>query len=175
MSGGGLESVLINAYIDERQAINIISKSLALRISRDTLHSFMSLPNHLAGVNNTREWEVCYSQVKHHAEKLSLICGKFRHRIQMMCKLYIYVRDGQSKNWMSLKIYHVELTSLRAQMTQQLYGLTQRYNCSHYKSALYGGGRMTCPYKDKPGTDSKQGSNAFILRMVDGDVTTPNL
>ena len=62
-----------------------------------------TLLSHLAGVSNTRKWEACQNQLKHHAEKMDLIRGKYRHRIQMVAKVYIYLRDKQAKNLTSIK------------------------------------------------------------------------
>ena len=143
---GDFESVLLNAGIDEGTASGVVATSLGMRIVRDTLHSYISLLTHLAGINNTRGWEVCGPQLKHHAEKLGLIRGKYRHRIQLVCKVYIYLRDGQSKNWMSLKLQHAEIASLRAQLQGSEGGeIARGYGCSHCKSALHGGGRTACP------------------------------
>ena len=91
----------------------------------------------------------------------------------MVSKLYIYLRDGQAKNWMSLKIHHAEITALRQQMTRQGDGTggTQGYNCSHCKSALHGGGKASCPWKDKSGTEAKRSANAFMVRMAEGGNT----
>ena len=69
---------------------------------------------------------------------------------------------------MSLKIQHAELSSLRAQMSQQGDGAAQGYNCSHCKSALHGGGRVSCPWKNKTGSEAKKGATAFMLRMSEG-------
>ena len=170
-----LEAVLIHAHVDEIYASSIVSNSLSMRIYKDTIHSFISLLNHLTGVNNTRGWEACLSQVKHHAEKVSLIRGKYRHRIQMIAKLYIYLRDGQAKNWMSLKIHHAEITSLRQQMTRQVNGGggIQGYNCSHCKSALHGGGKGSCPWKNKSSSDAKKAAATFMIRMASGDMEIP--
>ena len=74
---GDFESVLVNAHVDEDTATTIASNSLALRIAQDTLHSYMSLINHLAGVNNTRGWEACQTQLQYHVGKLSQIRGKY--------------------------------------------------------------------------------------------------
>ena len=101
---GDLESILINAIQDEGTATTIISNSYAMRIARDTLNSYQSILNHLASVNNTRGWAACSSQLKHHSEKIGLIRGKYRHRIQMICRIYIYFRDEINKNWTSLKL-----------------------------------------------------------------------
>ena len=95
---GDLESVLLGANTDESTATSLAINSLAFRVVRDTLHSYINLLSHLAGVQNTREWGLCQSQLKHHASKVGLIRGKFRYRIQMIGKIYIYLREGQAKN-----------------------------------------------------------------------------
>ena len=103
------------------------------------------------------------------------IRGKYRHRIQMVAKLYIYLREGQTKNWMSLKLQQGELSSLRAQITQtSTDGGSQGYSCSHCKSALHGGGRSACPWKDKGSAEAKKGAITFMLRMSEGNVVPPN-
>lgn len=56
-----LESILINTHMDEDDATNVVVNSIVIRISRNILHSYMSLLNHLAGVANTRGWEACSS------------------------------------------------------------------------------------------------------------------
>ena len=169
---GDFESTLINAQVEEEVATNIVTNSLGMRIVRDTLHAYISLLTHLAGVNNTRGWDVCASQLNHHSEKLGLLRGKYRHRIQLMGKLYIYLRDGQSKNWMSLKLQHAEITSLRTQLqgSGETGGIAHGYGCSHCKSGLHGGGRTACPWKNMTSTKAKEAAAAFMLRMSDGSV-----
>ena len=61
---GDFEAVLLHAQVDENYATAIVSNSLAIRLCKDTLHAFISLLNHLAGVNNVRGWEVCYFSAK---------------------------------------------------------------------------------------------------------------
>ena len=174
---GDFESVLINAEVEDRTATNVVGNSLGMRIVRDTLDGYISLLTHLAGVNSTLGWAVCAPQLKYHGEKLGLIRGKYRHRIQLVCKVYIYLRDGQTKNWMSLKLQHAEITSLRTQLlgTADGGGVVQGYGCSHCKSGLHGGGRTACPWKDKSSADAKKGAAAFMLRMSDGSIAGANV
>ena len=145
---GDLESVLVNAHADDYTATYITSTSLAMRIGRDTLHSVINLQNHLAGVNSKIGLDVCSAQVKYHVETIGLIRGKYHNRLQIICKVYIYLRDGQYKNWMSLKLQHAELTSLRTQINQQHDGAGHGYTCSHCKSNLHGGGHAACPWNE---------------------------
>ena len=71
---------------------------------------------------------------------------------------------------MSLKLQHAEIASLRAQLQGSEGGgeLTRGYGCSHCKSALHGGGRTACPWKNKTPAEAKKGATAFMLRMSEG-------
>ena len=92
----------------------------------------------------------------------------------MICKMYIYLREGQNKNWMSLKLQSAEISSLRSQLGQQGEdGGTQGYNCSHCKSSLHGGGKGACPWKDKSSNEAKKSAAAFMVRMASGTVDPP--
>ena len=64
---GDLESVLLGVNAPKDVATHVAANSLALRIGRDTLQSYINLLNHLSGVNITRGWEYCESQLNHHA------------------------------------------------------------------------------------------------------------
>ena len=73
------------------------------------------------------------------------------------------------KNWTSLKLQQNEITTLRSQMlSQNTDGGSQGYNCSHCKSALHGGGRNSCPWKDKTPAEAKKGAATFMVRMAEG-------
>ena len=171
---GDLESILLGANADESITSQVASTSISYRIGRDTIHSYVNLLTHLAGVHHTRGWEVCSAQLRHHAGKIGLIRNKYRYRIQMVCRVYTYLREGQSSNWMSLKIQNAEISTLRSQITNQVVdGGQQGYNCPHCKSALHGGGRTACPWKDKSSSDAKKGAGAFMLRMSLGNVEVP--
>lgn len=172
---GNMESVLINANIDSKVATKIVASSLAFRISRDTLHSYFNLLNYLAGVNSTGGWELSKSQLIYHSGKLSLIRNKYRSRLQMVCQIYIYLREGQTKNWMSMKLH-----------TDQLNSLTKRLNngdteigggariptygpCSHCKTTIHGGGKNACPWKDETPADAKKKAKKVLIQIGNGN------
>lgn len=173
---GDLESVLLGINAPEDVATHVAANLLAFRIGRNTLQSYINLLNHLSGVNNTRGWEYCKSQLNHHAFRIGLIWNKYRHRIQVVSKVYIYLRDNQAKDWMSLKVQNAEIKTLRAQMSNQTGeggGSVSGYTCSWCKSALHVGGRNTCPWKDKTSSEAKKEAAAFMLKMSTGGVTLP--
>ena len=169
---GNMESVLINARVGSDLATQMVASSLGFRISRDTLHSYFSLLNHLAGVNSTSGWELCKEQLSHHSEKIGLIRNKYRSRLQMVCKIYIYLREGQSKNWMSLKLHTAQLNSLTKLITTNNGGGTSGGTnttgygpCSHCKTTLHGGGKNSCPWKDESSAEAKKKAKKVLLQM----------
>ena len=97
-SQGDLESFLIGANADKDTATHTAGNSSAYRIRRDTLHLCLNLLNHLLGVHTTRGWKFYAAQLKHHAEKTGLLRGKYRYCMQMVCRIYIYLMEGSSKN-----------------------------------------------------------------------------
>ena len=172
---GNMESILINGHVDSVIATEVIASSLAFRISRDTLNSYFNLLNHLAGVNSTLGWARSMDQIKHHGTKLGLIRNKYRSRLQMVCKIYIYLREGQSKNWMSLNLHTAQLnylSNLVASGNVATSGTSNPSNasptygpCSHCKTALHGGGKTNCPWKDTSATEARRRARQALISL----------
>lgn len=76
----------------------MVNKSVAFRIASDTLACYLSLLNRLSGVVNTHGWNVCKSQLVLHAHNFTKIRHQYRHRIQCVAQICIYLRENQSKN-----------------------------------------------------------------------------
>jgi len=55
------ESVLVNYHVGKDTATTVVANSLPMMIGRGTLHSYISLINHVVGINNTRGWKMCVS------------------------------------------------------------------------------------------------------------------
>lgn len=148
---------LLNTPIHEDTTTHVVANSLPLHRDRET------------DTLNTRRWEVCHAEIKHHAKKIGLIRWKYHHRIQMSSKIYIYLRDDQSKNWMSLRIQHIELTSLRSQMTMQegMGGArgSSGYTWSRWKRHLHGGG-IDYPLKDTTVVEARKKALDCLLKMA---------
>jgi len=94
----------------------MVNKSVAFRIASDTLARYLSLLNHLSGVVNTHGWSACKSQLELHGNNFTKIRHQYRHQIQCVAQIYIYLRENQSKNWISLKTQQSELKALRVKM-----------------------------------------------------------
>jgi len=94
----------------------MVNKSVASRIASDTLSRYLSLLNYLSGVVNTHGWNACKSQLVLHTKNFTKIRHQYCHRIQCVAQIYIYLRENQSKNTISLKTQQSELKTLRMKM-----------------------------------------------------------
>ena len=95
----------------------------------------------------------------------------------MVCKIYIYLREGQSKNWMSLKLHTAQLNSLTRLVSAGDVGAgggggrTPGYGpCSHCKTTLHGGGKNSCPWKDETPVEAKRKAKNALLQMGTGNL-----
>ena len=138
-----------------------------MRLTRDTLHTYISLLNHLARLLNIWGWEDCQLQLNHQSENFGLIRLQYCNRIQMIGDIYTYTREGQIKSWMSLKTQTAELRSLRKNIKQS--DVLQGCNCSHCKSSVRGGGRVGCPLKENTGPEAKKLANIALVKLASED------
>ena len=174
---GNMASILISSRVDNDSAIEAVATSLAYRISRDTLNFYFNLLNHVAGVSSTVGWARSKDMIIHHGNKLGQIRNKYRSRLQMIGKMYIYLRDGQSKNWTSLKLQSAQidhLNTLVAGGTPASGGGGGKVNdyapCAWCKTKLHGGGKPNCPWKDIPTAQAKTKAKLALVQIANPDV-----
>ena len=172
-----MESILINSRVDAESATEVVATSLAYRISRDTLNFYFNLLNHVAGVASTVGWIRSKDMITYHGNKLGQIRNKYSSRLQMIGKMYIYLRDGQSKNWTSLKLQSAQidhLNTLVAGGTPASGGGGGKVNdyapCAWCKTKLHGGGKPNCPWKDIPTAQAKTKAKLALVQIANPDV-----
>ena len=90
--------------------------------------------------------------------------------------MYIYLREGQSKNWMSLKLHTAQLSALNhlvhssgdtgtnGGIRAPAYG-----PYPHCKTILHGGGKNACPWKDETSAEAKKKSKKALIRLGSGN------
>ena len=173
---GNMESILINSNVDSELATEAVASSLAYRISRDTLNFYFNLLNHVAGVASTAGWARSKDMITHHGTKLGEIRNKYRSRLQMVGKMYIYLREGQSKNWTSLKLQSAQIDHLNALVAGGSAssggggGQINDYSpCTWCKTKLHGGGKPNCPWKDIPTAQAKTKAKLALVQMANPD------
>jgi len=99
-----------------------------------------------------------------------------------VAQIYIYLRENQSKNLISLKTQQSELKALQVKMEkQQRFGDSAQtpgagpaggaaYNCSHCKSILRGLGRMDYLSKDKSVVEARRAASLVLAQLPLPDV-----
>ena len=93
----------------------------------------------------------------------------------MVCQIYIYLREGQSKNWMSLKLHTAQLNSLTKLLNNgdtEISGgarIPSYGPCSHCKTTIHGGGKGGCPWIDETPADAKKKAKKALIQMGNGN------
>jgi hypothetical protein len=128
------------------------------RIIRDTMDGYLSLHQHLLGLaTSDARWEYTKVEIEHHVEEMEIIRNTHDSRLQCLCGLYCYLRDGQLNNWHSNSLQYKRNMDVYSKVsdTGSVASGTEEYGnmsclppatCAKCKSCLHGGGRAHCPW-----------------------------
>ena len=93
----------------------------------------------------------------------------------MVGKMYIYLREGQSKNWTSLNLQTAQLNQLSTLIGIGNPGFgggggsatnVQDYSaCADCKVKIHGGGKQNCPWKDVSATEARRRVKLVLMQM----------
>ena len=93
----------------------------------------------------------------------------------MVGKVYIYLREEQSKNWTSLNLQTAQLNQLSTLVGIGNTGLgggggpspnAPDYTpCAHCKAKIHGGGKRDCPWKDVTATEARRRAKLVLMQM----------
>ena len=113
--------------------------------------------------------------IKYQGNKLGQIRNKYRQRLQMVGKIYIYLREGQSKNWTSLNLQATQLNQLSTLVGIENPGFggggesatnMQNYSpCAHCKAEIRGGGKQNCLWKNVSATESRRRAKLVLMQI----------
>jgi hypothetical protein len=96
-------------------------------------------------------------EIDHHVEEMEVIRNTCDSRLQCLCALYCYLRDGQTNNWHSNSLQYkrnMEVysrvsdggsTSSQVEDTPTTGGYSMLV-CEKCKTCLHTGGRLGCPW-----------------------------
>eukprot|EP00594_Rhizosolenia_setigera_P016078 CAMPEP_0178975362 /NCGR_PEP_ID=MMETSP0789-20121207/23091_1 /TAXON_ID=3005 /ORGANISM="Rhizosolenia setigera, Strain CCMP 1694" /LENGTH=357 /DNA_ID=CAMNT_0020664041 /DNA_START=154 /DNA_END=1227 /DNA_ORIENTATION=+ len=147
--------------------------SMIYRIGKDTLERYQNLLLHLYGTTVQDGWDETKAQLKHHGDRMAKIRNQYRSREAVMCRLYIYLRDGMNKNWSNTKLVQDQMRRLRKQVTagSSVGKVTPRKNpvycCKHCNSSLHSIGKETCPFEDHPAAVARMKARQAIRLLAD--------
>jgi hypothetical protein len=128
------------------------------RITRDAMDYYLSLHQHLMGLLIAgAPWDYIKMEQDHHVEELDLIRSTQDPRLQALCSLYAYLRDGQNKNWHSDELQYkrnMDIVSrgrkeggLPAGGADDLSTIESSANhCPKCGTSLHAGGKAECPW-----------------------------
>jgi hypothetical protein len=147
------------------------------RIVRDTMDWYLSLHQHLMGLATTEApWSYVQIEIDHHVEEMEVIRNTQDSRLQALCSLYAYLRDGQASNWHSTSLQYKRNVEIYARSSDTLStsseslgnGSASFIGCSYCGTTLHLGGKDKCPWGYlQPPKARKEGNKA--LRCLAGD------
>jgi hypothetical protein len=138
------------------------------RITRDVMDYYLSLHQHLMGLLIAgAPWDYVKMEQDHHVEELDLIRSTQDSRLQALCSLYAYLRDGQNKNWHSDELQYkrnMDIVSrgrreggLPAGGADDLSTIESSANhCPKCGTNLHAGGKAECPWNGMSDTQAKK-------------------
>lgn len=148
------------------------------RIVRDTMDWYLSLHQHLMGLATTEApWSYVQIEIDHHVEEMEVIRNTQDSRLQALCSLYAYLRDGQASNWHSTSLQYKRNVEIYARSSGDTMSISSEslgagsasfVGCSHCGTTLHLGGKDKCPWGYlQPVKARKEGNKA--LRCLAGD------
>jgi hypothetical protein len=155
-------------------------------ITRDAMDYYLSLHQHLmrlliAGA----PWDYVKMEQDHHVEELDLIRMTQDSRLQALCALYAYLRDGQGKNWHSDELQYKRNMDIFARQSEgglptggpsndiSTLGSSYASHCPKCGTNLHSGGKANCPWMGMSDTQAKKNAQKAIRNLVHHSLVTP--
>jgi hypothetical protein len=120
------------------------------------MDNYLSLHQHLLGLaTSDAPWKYTQVEIDHHVEEMEVIRNTCDSRLQCLCALYCYLRDGQANNWHSNSLQYkrnMEVFSKVSDVGSEVSiedSPSSGYNmhvCKKCKTCLHTGGHLNCPW-----------------------------
>jgi viroplasmin and RNaseH domain-containing protein len=131
-----MHSVTINAckragWVDAIRMEAWASNGYLPRIVASTMEYYVSLHQHLMEMATSQNdsWDFVKVELDHHVDELELIRSTADSRLQAICTLYAYLRDGHQSGWYS--------SSLQSKRNMELFGKVTSPGSSVSTNSLY--------------------------------------
>jgi viroplasmin and RNaseH domain-containing protein len=145
------------------------------RIIRDSMDGYLSLHQHLLGLaTSDAPWKYTQVEIEHHVEEMEIIRNTQDSRLQALCALYAYLRDGQDKNWHSNSLQYKRNMELYSKMSdggsQASYGDDGGgvHVCEKCQTCLHKGSRNDCPWGHLGDDRAKKEGSRALRRLAEG-------
>ncbi len=140
-----------------------------LRLARDSMDFYLSLHQHLMGLATADNvpWSYVQIELDHHVEELDLLRSSQDSRIQAILALYAYLRDGVASNWHSSSLQYKRNLDAMA-MFGGREGGESSMTCGKCGTALHGGGRGVCPWRNLSDQSAKKKGEKVLINWSTG-------
>lgn len=81
-------------------------------LSRKSLEHYLSLLEHLMELAREYPWDMVQQEIDYYVQKWVLIRNNSQQRIMAMCHIYVTLRDGAARNWITPKLEAKKLLRL---------------------------------------------------------------
>jgi hypothetical protein len=150
------------------------------RIVSLTLEYYVSLHQHLMEMATAQEdsWDFVKVELDHHIEEMELIRSTADSRLQAICALYAYLRDGHQGGWYS--------SSLQSKRNMELFGkvgsspssVSSTFTdgdagpscCMKCATCLHLGGSSNCPWANLPDAQAKKAGAKALRGLSQGNL-----
>jgi hypothetical protein len=134
------------------------------KIVMDTFDFYVSLHQHLLQMADVDQagWDYAHMELEHHIDELSTIRDTADYRLQALCMIYSYLRDGHNGGWYSTELHNKRnLVLLRGRQ-----GGNDDFHCPKCGTSLHGGGRPCCPWKNCNDEQAQKHGQAAIRKLA---------
>jgi hypothetical protein len=118
-------------------------------------------------------------EIEHHVEEMEIIRNTHDSRLQCMCGVYCYLRDGQLNNWHSNSLQYKRNMDVYSKVsdTGSVASGTEEYGnisclppatCAKCKSCLHGGGQAHCPWGHLGDERARKGADKALHKLSEG-------
>jgi hypothetical protein len=150
------------------------------RIVFSTMEYYISLHQHLMEMATAQNdsWVFVKVELDHHVEELELIRSIADSRLQAICSLYAYLRDGDHSGWYS--------SSLQAKRNMELFGKVGSSQssvsttitdgdagpscCIKCGTCLHLGGSPNCPWSNLPDAQARKNGTKALQGLSQGNL-----
>ena len=81
-------------------------------LSRKSLEHYISLLEHLLGLGGRYPWDIVQQEIDFYVQKWVLIRNNSQNRVMALCRIYVTLRDGASRDWITPKLEAKKLIKL---------------------------------------------------------------